>query len=140
MPPRANSCRFDLARISAPALRILATVKASAGGTDAFMLTLPPVVGRSRVLFEDDRNAVQRPDPRRTCLIAAVHLARNLHGFGIYRDDRAQCGALHVVGCDPVEVKPGQLRAGQLAGGERSVDAGNRRLLETKWVLLRACW
>jgi hypothetical protein len=39
-----------LARISAPALRILATVKASAGGTDAFMLTLPPVVGMSKVL------------------------------------------------------------------------------------------
>src|ERR1700729_2334647 len=27
MPPRANSCRFALARINAPALRIRATVK-----------------------------------------------------------------------------------------------------------------
>src|SRR5439155_21444226 len=34
----------------------------------------------------------------------------------------------------------GQLRAGQLAGGERGVDAGNRRLLETERALLRACW
>ncbi len=50
MPPRANSCKFALATISAPALRILATVKASEGGTDVFMLTLPPVVGRSKVL------------------------------------------------------------------------------------------
>src|SRR6202790_1290580 len=50
MPPRANSCKLALARISAPALRILATVKASAGGSDVFMVTLPPDVGMSKVL------------------------------------------------------------------------------------------
>jgi hypothetical protein len=39
-----------LASISPPALRILATVNASAGGVDVFMLTLPPLVGMSKVL------------------------------------------------------------------------------------------
>ena len=50
MPPRASSDMFALASISAPALRILATVKASAGGCELLMLTLPPVVGMSKVL------------------------------------------------------------------------------------------
>src|SRR3989442_14098343 len=50
MPPRANSDRFALASISAPAVRILATVKASAGGCELLMPTLPPVVGMSKVL------------------------------------------------------------------------------------------
>jgi len=36
--------------MSAPALRIRATVKASAGGVDVFMPTLPPLVGISKVL------------------------------------------------------------------------------------------
>jgi hypothetical protein len=49
MPPRANSWRFALARMSAPALRIFATVGASARGTEFFMLTLPAVVGMSAV-------------------------------------------------------------------------------------------
>src|SRR5688500_4372965 len=50
MPPRANSDMFALARISAPALRILATVKASADGCEFLIPTLPPVVGRAAVL------------------------------------------------------------------------------------------
>ena len=50
MPPRANSCRFALPRMSAPALRSFATVKASAEGREFFMPTLPPVVGMSAVL------------------------------------------------------------------------------------------
>src|ERR671910_3686714 len=50
MPPRANSDMFALARISAPALRILATVKASADGCEFLIPTLPPVVGMSAVL------------------------------------------------------------------------------------------
>src|SRR5262249_8497053 len=75
----------------------------------------------------------------RVCPVAPVHLGCNLCGFRIDRDDRTQCRALHVVGFNPVEIELGQLRAGQLAAGERSVDAGNRRLLEMEWALLRVC-
>jgi hypothetical protein len=49
MPRRANSDMFALAKISAPALRIFSTVKASAGAIDFLMLMLPPVVGMSKV-------------------------------------------------------------------------------------------
>src|SRR5258706_189868 len=49
-PPRANSWRLALARMSAPALRILSTVNASAVGLEFFMATLPPEVGISKVL------------------------------------------------------------------------------------------
>src|SRR5258706_5931810 len=49
-PPRANSCRLAFARMRAPALRIFATVKASAGGTEFFIARLPPEVGISKVL------------------------------------------------------------------------------------------
>ena len=104
------------------------------------MLTLPPVVGMSNVLKLSLRMTGMQcsgPTVAGLAAVAAVHLGRGLHGLRIDRDDGVQGRTLHVVGCDPVEIEPGQLRAGQLSGGERSVDAGDRRLLETERTLLR---
>src|SRR6202453_1126188 len=50
VPDNANSCMLDLPRIIAPALRSLATTKASDGGNIPASDAEPPVVGRSAVL------------------------------------------------------------------------------------------
>src|SRR6516225_7389666 len=50
VPDSANSCMFDLPRMIAPALRNLATVKASTFGCAPASAAEPPVVGRSAVL------------------------------------------------------------------------------------------
>jgi hypothetical protein len=79
---------------------------------------------------------MQRPNGCGARAVAAVHLGSGLHGIRIDRDDRPQGRTLHVVRSDPVEIEAGQLSASQLASSKRSVDAGDRRFLETKLALL----
>ena len=140
MPPRANSCRFALPRISAPALRIFATVKASAERRESFMPTLPPVVGMSAVLklsLSTIGMQCKRAGAARIRLVLPIHLGRRLHRLRIDSDDGAERRTPQIVGLDPVEIEPGQLRAGQLPAGERRVNAGDGRLLKMKRRLRR---
>ncbi len=102
MPPRANSCRFALARISAPALRIFATVGASRGRNGVLMLTLPAVVGMSTVSklsFSTIGNAVERARSTRVRRPLAVQLRGRFQRLRVDREDRAQARAL--AGCRP---------------------------------------
>ena len=132
-----------MARISAPALRIFATVNASAGGCESFMPTLPPVVGMSNVLKLSLRTIGMQcsgPAAEGLALYCRSIVGRRLQGLRIHRDDGAKRRALQVVGLDPVEIQPGQLRAGKRARGERGVDAGDGRVLRWNGAarLLRA--
>jgi hypothetical protein len=63
MPPRANSCRFALAMISAPALRIFANgggICGRDGAPHAHVAARRRHIRSVEIVFQDDRNAVKR--------------------------------------------------------------------------------
>ena len=104
-PPDANSDRFTLARMIAPASRSFFTTNASSGGIEPSSSTEPPVVGMSKVsivVLEHDRDAVQRR-ARALGLALGVERARRLERLRIERDDGVQRRPLAVVGlrCAP---------------------------------------
>ena len=108
------------------------------------MPALPPVVGRSKVLKLSLRMTGMQcsgPVPDGLALYLPVHLYCSLHRFRIDSDDGVQRRSPKIVGFNPIEIQPCQLRAGHLTGGQRIADAGDRCLLQMKWDsrLLRPC-
>ena len=95
--PRANSCRFDLATITAPASRSL--LPETRRGRASIPLNAIDAGGRRHlrgvvVVFQDDRNAVEGPRAARRAL--AVERLRLVERLRVDRDDRVQRRTLMV--------------------------------------------
>ena len=94
-------------------------------------------VGGVEIVLEHERDAVKRAHARAVGPVFLVHPGRRLHRLGIHIDDGVKRRAFQVVGLDAVEIKLGQLRAGELPAGERRANGENRRLLKMKRRLRR---
>lgn len=73
---------------------------------------------------------MQRAGARAVCFVLTIQLGGRLHRLWIDRDDRVQRGTARIVHFDPIEIEPGQLRAGQLPGGESGMNAADGGFLE----------
>ena len=73
---------------------------------------------------------MQRPYAGAVRGVGPVHLRRRFHGPGIDRQHGAQSRTAKIVGLDPVEIGPRQLRAGQTPGRKGLMHALNGRFLQ----------
>ena len=138
----ANSVRFVLPRITAPAARSLATTAESRSGTEFCSATLPAVVGQAgdvEVVLDQHRDAVQRAADLAGGALE-VEEAGVLQRARVDDPDGVEPGAARVDRRDPVDVGARGLDAGQLPGRHLRLQLGDGEAFEVQHRIGRARW